>query len=142
MMETDRHRTILACMAGVQPRWWLLLLEILSTCTYYSWLHWRWFRYVSPCYWTTWASLVLARFSFLMYHVSGSYCFTCQFSIGTRVVLWLGHVSFLHCTMCRIFIGPHGCFLFDHVSQCCPSMFHFLIWPHGLMTSFHMLDFY
>ena len=125
-----------------QPRWRLLPLEMLSTCTCYSWLHWRWFGYVSPCYWTTWPFLVLARFRFLMDQVSGPYCSTCLFSIGTRVVLRLGHVSFLHWTMCLIFIGPRGHFLFDHVSRCCPSTFHFLIRPHGLMTSFHVLDLY
>jgi hypothetical protein len=124
------------------PRWRLLPLEMLSMYTCYSRLHWRWFGYMSPCYWTTWPSLVLAHFRFLMDHLSGPYCSTCQFSIGTRVVLWLGHVSFLHWTMCRIFIGPRGRFLFDHVSQCCPSMFCLFIRPCGLMTSFHMLDFY
>jgi len=91
-----------------QPCWQLLPLEMLFTCTCYSQLHWIWFGYVSSCYWTTWRSLVLARFRFLMDHVSGPCCSTCLFSIGTRVVLRLGHVSLLHWTMCRIFIGPHG----------------------------------
>ena len=124
------------------PRWWVLSLEMLSTCTCYSRLHWRWFGYVSPCCWTTWPSLVLARFRFLLDHVLGPCCFTCLFSIGTHVVLRLDHVSFLHWTMCRLFIGPHGHFLFDHVSRCCPSTFCFLIRPGGLTTSFHVLDFY
>jgi hypothetical protein len=117
MTKTDCHRTALACVARGHPRWLLLPLEMLSTCTCYSRLHWKWFEYVSPCYWTTWSYLVLARFRFLMKHVLGPYCSICQFSIGTRVVLRLGHVSFLHWTMCRIFIGPHGRFLFDHVSR-------------------------
>jgi hypothetical protein len=108
-----------------QPRWWVLPLEMLSTCTCYSRLHWRWFGYVSPFYCTTWPSLVLARFRFLLDHMSVPYCFTCQFSIGTHVMLSLGHVSLLHWTMCRIFIGPHDRFLFDHVSRCYPSMFRF-----------------
>ena len=108
-----------------QPRWRVLPLEMLSTYTCYSRLHWRWFGYVSPCYWTMWLSLVLARFRFLLDHVLGPCCSTCLFSIGTRVVLQLGHVSLLHWTMCRIFIGPRGHFVFDHVSWCCPSTFCF-----------------
>ena len=142
MMKTKCHRTALACVAEGLTRQRLLSLEMLSTCTCYSRLHRRWFGYVSPCYWTTWPSLVLARFRFLMDHVSDPCCSTCLFSIGTRVILRLGHVSFLHWTMCRIFIGPHGRFVFDHVSWCCPSMFCFLIWSHGLTTSFHVSDFY
>ena len=141
MMKTDRHRTALACVAGGQPHWRLLPLEMLSTCTCYSRLHWRWFGYVSPCYWTMWLSLVLARFRFLLDHVLGPCCSTCHFSIGTCVVLWLGHVSLLHWTMCRIFIGPRVHFLFDHVSLCYLSMCHILICPCGLMISFHVLDF-
>jgi hypothetical protein len=105
-------------------RWRLLLLEMLSTCICYSRLHWRWFEYVSPCYWIMWPSLVLARFRFLIDHLSAC-CSTCLFSIGTRVVLRLGHVSFLYWTMYRIFIGPLACFVFDHMSRCCPSMFCF-----------------
>ena len=142
MTKTDHHRTALACVAGGHPRWRFLLLEMLSTCTCYSRLHWRWFRYVSPCYWTTWPSLVLAHFRFLMDHVSGPYYSTCQFSIGTRVVFQLGHMSLLYWTMCCIFIGPCAHFLFDHVSWCYPSMFHFLIHPHGLTTSFYVSNFY
>ena len=124
-----------------QPRWRLLPLEMLFMCTCYSRLHWRWFGHVSPSYCTTWPSLVLDHFRFLLDHMSGPCYSTCQFSIGTRVMLWLGHVSFVHWTMCRIFIGPRGHFLFDHVSWCYPSMFHFLIRPRGLMTSFYVSDF-
>jgi hypothetical protein len=83
-------------------------LEMLSTCTCYSRLHRRWFRYMSPSYCTTWPSLILARFRFLLDHVSNLCCSTCQFSSGARVVLRLGHVSLLHWTMCRIFISPCG----------------------------------
>ena len=110
-------------------------------CTCYSRLYWRWFRYVSSSYCTTWPSLVLACFTFLLDHVLCSCCSTCQFSMGTCVVLWLDYVSLLHWTMWLIFIGPCGRFLFDHVSRCCPSMFHIFIWPHGFTTSFHVLDF-
>ena len=115
MTKTDHHKSVLACVAGGQPHWRLLLLEMFSTCTCYSRLHWRRFGYVSPCYWTTWPSLILARFRFLMDHVSGPCCSTCQFFIGTRVVLWLGHVSFLRGIMCHICIGPRGHFIFDDV---------------------------
>jgi hypothetical protein len=125
-----------------QSHWRLLPLEMLYICTCYNQLHWRWFGYVSLCYWTMWPSLILARFRFLIDHVSGPCCSTCLFSIGTRVVLWLGHMSFLHWTMCHIFIGPCGHFVFDHMSQCCPSMFRFLIRPRGLTASFHVSDFY
>jgi hypothetical protein len=107
------------------PRRQLLPLEMLSMCTCYSRLHWRWFGYVSPCYWITWPSLVLVCFRFLMDHVLGPCCSTYLFSIGTCVVLRLGHVSFFHWTMCCIFIGPHGRFVFDHVSRCYSSTFHF-----------------
>jgi hypothetical protein len=71
---------------------------------------------VSPCYWITWPSLVLAHFRFLTDHVSGPCCSTCQISIGTRVVLQLGHVSLLHWTKCHIFIDPRGVTTMPHVS--------------------------
>jgi hypothetical protein len=80
---------------------------------------------VSLYYWTTWPSLVLAHFWFLIDHVSGPCCSSCRFSIGTRVVLSMSYVSLLHWTMCLIFIGRCGRFLFDHVSRCYPSTFHF-----------------
>jgi hypothetical protein len=72
--------------------------------------------HVSPCYWTTWPSLVLPHFRFLLDHVSGPCYFSCQFSISTRVMLRLEQVSLLHWTMCHIFIGPRGRFLFSHVA--------------------------
>jgi hypothetical protein len=141
VMKTECYRTILACVAGGLPRWWVLPLKMLSTCTCYSQLHWRWFRYVSPSYCTTWPSLVLAHFRFLLDHVSCSYCSTCQVFMGTHVVLRLDHVSLLHWTMWRNFIGPRGRFLFDHASRKCLSMFCLFIWPCGVMTSFHVLYF-
>jgi hypothetical protein len=109
------------------PHWLALPFEMLSTCTYYRRLYWRWFGYVSPSYCTTWSSLVLARFRFLLDHVSGPCCSTCQFSTGTRVVLPLDHVSLFHWTMCRIFYW-----------STCP----FLIWPHVTVMSVHMSYFY
>ena len=140
-MKIERHRTILAWVAGGLPRWWVLSLEMLSTCTCYSQLHWRWFGYVSPSYCTTWPSLVLARFRFLLDHVSVPCCSTCQFSNGTHVVLQLDHMSLLHWTSCHIFIGPCGHFLFDHASQCYPSMCRIFIRSCGLTISLHVLDF-
>ena len=131
-------------------------------CTWYSRLHWRWFEYVSPSYCTTWPSLVLAHFRFLLDHVSGP---CCSKSIGTRVVLRLGHVSVLHWTKCRIFIGPHGmttipCVSFFYSTTCldvvrpcvsillghvsCPELptFLFLIWPHSRMDLYHVFCLY
>ena len=148
-----------------QPRWRVLSLEMLSTCTCYSRLHWTWFGYVSPSYCITWPSLVLARFRFLLDHVWGPCCSTCQFSIGTCVVLWLGHVSLLHWTMCHIFIGPRGvttipcmsffystmciddvrlhvCILFGHVSRPELPTCLFLIRPHGMMDLYHIFSLY
>ena len=121
--------------------------------------------HVSPCYWTIWPSLVLARFRFLLDHVSGPCCSTCQFSIGTHVVLWLGHVSLLHRTICHIFIGPRGvtiipCVSFFYSTTClnvvCPRvgillghmsrtelpMFLFLIQPRGRMDLYHTFCLY
>ena len=113
------------CGRGL-PRWWVLPWEMLSICTCYSRLHWRWFRYVSPSSCTMWSSLVLARFRFLLDHVLVPCCSTCQFFTGTCVVLLLDHVSLLHWTTCHIIIGPRVHFLFDHASRCCPSMCHIL----------------
>ena len=79
----------------------------MRTC--YSRLHWRWFGYVSPCCWTTWPSLVLARFRFLLDHVLGPCCFTCLFSIGT-------HMSCCGWVTCHFFIGPCVVFLLVHVA--------------------------
>ena len=123
------------------PRWWALPLEMLSMCACYSRLHYRWFGYMSPSYCTTWTSLVLARIRFLLDHVSGPCCSTCQFSIGTHVMLWLDHVALLHWTMFHIFIGSRGRFLFDHVSRRCRSTFRIFIRSRGFTTSFHVSDF-
>ena len=124
-----------------QLRWRVLSLEMFSTCTCYNQFYWRWFGYVSPSYCTTWPSLVLACFRFLLDHVSIPCYSTCQFSIGTRVVLPLDHVSLLHRTTCRIIIGPRVRFFFDHVSRCCPSTCRIFIRPHGLTIFFHVSDF-
>jgi hypothetical protein len=124
------------------PRWWALQLEMFSTCTCYSRLHWRWLGYVSPSYCTMWPSLVLARIRFLLDHVLGPYFSTCQFSIGTRVMLRLDHVSLLHWTMCVFLlvhvaisysttchgaVHPRFIFLFGHVASWLPSTCQILI---------------
>jgi hypothetical protein len=114
------------------PRWWVLPLEMFSMCTCYSRLHWRWFGYVSPFYFTTWPSLVLERFRFLLDHVSVPCSSTCLFSTGTRAVLPLDHVSVLYWSTCHIIIGPRVCFLFDHASWCCSSTCRIFIRPRGL----------
>ena len=99
-----------------QPRWRVLPLEMLSMCTCYSRFYWRWFGYVSPSYCTMLLSLVLARFRFLLDHMSDPCCSTCLFSISTRVVLRLGHVSLLHWTMHHIFVGPCGVTIIPRMS--------------------------
>ena len=116
MTKTDCHRTALACVAREHPRWRLLPLEMLSTCTCYSQLHWRWFGYVSPCYWTMWPSLVLACFRFLMDHVSGP--------IVPHVSFLLAHVSCCGWVMCHFFIGPCVIFLLVHVAVSYSIMCH------------------
>ena len=83
--------------------------------------------YMSPSYCTTWPSLVLARFRFLLDHVWDPCCSICQFSTSTRVVLQLDHVSLLHWTSCRIFIG---------------LCIHFFILLRVMMLSVHVLYFY
>ena len=85
-------------------------------CTCYSRLHWRWFGYMSPSYCTTWSSLVLACFRFLLDHVLGPCCSTYQFSSGAHVVLRFDHVSLLHWTMCCIFISPRDVTTIPRVS--------------------------
>ena len=103
----------------------------------YSRLHWRWFRFVSPYYWRAWPSLVLAHFRFLMDHVSGPCCSTCQFSIGTYVsccgwvmchffirpcvVFLLVHVAVSYSTTCHGAVHPCFIFLFGHVAWRLPS---------------------
>ena len=116
MTKTNHHRTMLACVARGSHAGSCFCWRCFSTCTCYSRLHWRWFGYVSPSYCTTWPSLVLACFRFLLDHMSGPCCSTCQFSIGTHVVLQLGHMSLLHWSKCRIFIGPRGVTTIPHVS--------------------------
>ena len=124
------------------PRQWALPLEILSTCTCYSWLHWRWFGYVSPSYCITWPSLVLAHFRFLLDHMPFPCCSIGQFSTSTRVVLPLDHVSLLYWTTCRIFIRPCLRFLFDHASLRCPSTCHIFIGPHVHFLFDHVSRYY
>jgi hypothetical protein len=120
--NTNHHRTVLAYMAGAATLVGAFIGDVFHIYMLYQ-LYWRWFGYMSPSYCTTWPSLVLARFRFLLDHVSDPYCSTHQFSIGTHVVLRLGHVSLLHWTMCRSFIGPHGmtiipCMSFFYSTTC------------------------
>ena len=104
-----------------QPRWRVLSLEMLSTYTCYSRFHWRWFGYVSPCYWTTWSSLVLAHFKFLMDHVSDP--------VVPHVSFLLVHVSWCGWITCHFFIGPCGIFLLVHVVVSYSTMHHGTIHP-------------
>ena len=153
MTKTNRHKNVLACAAGGQPRRRLLPLEMLSTCTCYSRLHWRCFGYVSSCYWTTWPSLVLARFRFLVDHVSGpivphvyfvlahvSCCssITCHFFIGPCVVFLLVHVAISYSTLCHGVVHPHFVFWFGHVAWWLPSTCQIFISPCVVPWLFHM----
>ena len=103
--------------------WRFLPLEILSTCTCYSRLHWRWFWYVSPCYWTMWPSLVLAHFRFLMDHMLGPLLFhmsvfnwhTCRVAVGSRVISSLDHVSYFYWSTWPFRIRPRVTVLSIHV---------------------------
>ena len=148
-----------------QPRWRVLPLEMLSTCTCYSRLHWRWFGYVSPFYCTTWSSLVLARFrilmdhmsapivshvSFLLAHVSCCGWVTCHFFIGPCVVFFIGPrgmttipcVSFFYTTTCLDAVYPRVSILLGHMSHPKLPTFLFLIWPRGRMDLYHVFCLY
>ena len=134
-------------------------------------LQWYSVRLRNPLYsicvnkYQQWPSLVLAHFRFLLDHVWGPCCSTCQFSIGTRVVLRLGHVSLLHWTTCCIFIGPCGmttipCVSFFYSTMCLDTvrprvdillghmsrpklpMCLFLIRPHGRTDLYHVFYLY
>jgi hypothetical protein len=120
VMKTERHRTVLACMAGV-ARWWVLSVEDAFHVYMYSQLHWRWFGYVSPSYCTTWASLVLACFSFLLDHMSVACCFTYQFSTA--------HVSYCSWITCHFFFGPRVIFLLVLVSVSYLTTCHDVVRP-------------
>ena len=141
MIFANRHRSGVICdenrmsenyfgMRGRGlPHWWVLPLEMLSTCTCYTRLHWRWFGYVSPSYCTTWPSLILARFRFLLDHMSGPFLFhmsvfywhTYRVAIGSRVTSSLDQVSYFYWSMWRDHNTPHVFLLLDHVSRCCTS---------------------
>jgi hypothetical protein len=138
----NHHRSVLICdekqivielfwhtWQGL-PHWWTLPLEMLFMRTCYSRLHWRWFRYVSPSYYTMWPSLVLARFRFLLDHVLFPCCSTYQFSTSTRIVLPLDHVSLFHLTTCCIFTGL--------VSASYLTTRHYVVCPRVVFLYVHM----
>ena len=110
MMKTDRHKTALACVARGSHA---------GGC-----FHWRCFprvHAIAGCIGDGLGTCHLlivehGHLWFLLDHILGPCCSTCQFYIATRVVLWLGHVSLLHWTKCRIFIGPRGVTTIPHVS--------------------------
>ena len=102
-------------------------MEMLSTCTCYSQLHWRWFGYVSPSYCTMWPSLVLAHFRFLLDHVSCSYLF--------YMLVFYGHT-------CHVAVGSRVTSSLDHVAYFYWSTWPFLIRPRVMALSIHVLHFY
>ena len=77
-------------------------------CTCYNRLHWRWFGYVSPSYYTMWHHWFL--------HVLGFYWTTCRFSVVPHVGFLLAQVSCCRWITCHFFIGPCVIFLLVHVS--------------------------
>jgi hypothetical protein len=120
------------CGRGL-PRWWTHLLEMLSTCTCYSRLHWWWFGYVSPSYYTTWSYLVLARtylvltrprVGSLLFHMIVFYWHTCHVTVGSCVTSSLDHVSYFYFSTWSFSYSTtsHGAdrtrfvFLFGHVA--------------------------
>ena len=133
-------------MSGGLPRWWVLPLEMLSMCTCYSWLHWRWFGYVSPSYCTMWTPLVLAHFRFLLDHMSGPYSPTCQFfywhtghvAVGPCVTSSLDQVSCFYSSTWRDHNTPRVFLLLDHVSRCCMSACQYFIGPRVTPRPAHM----
>ena len=85
--------------------------------------------HVSPSYSTTWPSLVLAHFRFLLdhvlsmlFHLLGFYWHTCRIAVVA--------VSLLHWIMCHIFIGPRGLTTISHMS--------FFTWPCVTMLYVHV----
>jgi hypothetical protein len=125
-----------------QSHWRLLPLEMLYICTCYNQLHWRWFGYVSLCYWTMWPSLILARFRFLIDHVSGPLLFhmsvfywhTCCVVVGSRVISSLDHVSYFYWSMWPFRIWPHVTVLSIHV-----SFFNSATWLDGFLPRVRFL---
>jgi len=110
-----------------QPRWRVLPLEMLSTCTCYSQLHWRLFGYVSLLYWTMCRIFMGPRGHFLFDHVSRCCPFTFRFFIRPRGLttsfhvsdFLLAHVSCPSYFTCHALVRPRVVFLFDHVA--CPG---------------------
>ena len=147
------------------PCYWVLPLEMLFTCTCYSRLHWRCFGYVSSSYCTIWSSLALARFRFLLDHMSGPFLFhmsvfywhTYRVAIGSRVTSSLDQVSyfygphgvttilcvsFFYSTTCLDVVRPRVSILLGHVSHPELPTFLFLIRPCGRMDLYHVFCLY
>jgi hypothetical protein len=152
MTKTECHRTVLACVAGGLPRWWVLPLEMLSMCTCYSQLHWRWFRchllivqrghiwflHVSGSYWTMGQVPVVSHVSFLWAHMSCCDWITCHFFIGPCGVFLLVHVAVSYSTTCHITVRPCFAFLFGHLAWWRPSTCWIFNSPHVVLWLFHV----
>jgi hypothetical protein len=82
-------------------------LEMLSMCTGYSRLHWRWFEYVSPCSCTF---HVLNEPRVRLFHISVFYWHTCHLTTGQCVIFLIVHVAVSYLTTCHGAGCP--CFIF------------------------------
>ena len=115
------------------PRWWALLLEMLSMCTWYR----PHVHAIAGCI--------------------GDGLGTCHLLIAQRGDLWFLHVSGSYWTMCRVPVVPHINFYWhtchvavgsrvtsslDHVSYFYWSTWPFLIQPHVMVLFVHVLFFY
>ena len=138
------------------PRWWALPLEMLSTCTCYSRLHWTWFGYVSLSYCTTWPEFwhvlgsywticrapVVPHVSFLMEHMSCCGWVMCHFFIRPCVLFLLVHVAIYYSTTCHGAIRPRFVFWFGHVAWWLPSTYQIFISPRVMHWFIHVSHFY
>jgi hypothetical protein len=116
--KTEHHRTILACVAEGLPRWWVLLLEMLSTLhaiagcigdgsgTCHRLIAQRghlWFLHIS------------GSFGFLLLHMLVFYGHTCRVAVGSRITSSLDHVAYFYWSMWPFLIRPRVTTLFVHV---------------------------
>ena len=159
VMKTEHHRTILACVAGGLPCWWVLPMEMLSMCTCYSpRIHaiagcigddsstchllitqrgYLWFLHISGSYWTTCRVSVVSHVSFLLAHVSCCGWITCHFIIGPCVVFLLVHMVIFYSTTCHSTVCLCFIFLFSHMASRLPSTCQILI-AHMSSPSYYM----
>jgi len=130
MTKTDRHITALACVVRGSHAGgcfcWRCFSRIHAIAS--STRDGSGTCHLLIC--TTWPSLVLACFRFLVDHVSVPYCSTCQFL--------LAHVSCCHWITCHFFIGPFVIFLLVHMSISYLTMRHNAVHPRVIFLYVHV----